>query len=233
MPQEMKDKSDQKSLEFFGCTNAENYKKLKTEYLTENKTAYLKKFQDEPDVKAIVDQFWIIRNRTKSPMNDIDWWIKKPYSEFKNFVMSFDTRNKTERREENWRQNAINNDAKILGTKDGYEIWYVPTYDAMVILGRFYKGRSAKWCVASDDPDFWFDNHEDSEFVVLIREHPQHDEFDKVAIEMMNHGRYYNEDDIIPWDLENDDWTFTNDQLIHEAWLLFKDNGETREQYFG
>ena len=50
---------------------------------------------------------------------------------------------------------------------------------------------------------------------------------------MMNHGRYYNEDDVIPWDLENEDWTFTDDSLMHEAWLLFKDNGETREQYFG
>lgn len=237
MPQELKDRSDEKSLELFGCTNAEHYLKLKAELaakrLDENKAAYLKKFQEEPDVKTITDQFWIIRSRVKAPMNDIDWWIKKPYSEFKNFVLSFDTRNKSERREEDWRQNAINNDAKLLGTKDGYEMWYTPTYDSMRILGRFYKGRSAKWCVASDDPDFWFDNHEDSEFVVLIREHPQHDEFDKVAIEMMNHGRYYNEDDIIPWDLENEDWTFTNDELIHEAWLLFKDNGESREQYFG
>ncbi len=237
MPQELKDKSDEKSLELFGCTNAEHYSKLKVEWaakrLDENKAAYLRKFQEEPDVKTVTDQFWTIRSRVKAPMNDIDWWIKKPYSEFKNFVLSFDTRNKSERREEDWRQNAINNDAKLLGTKDGYEMWYTPTYDSMRILGRFYKGRSAKWCVASDDPDFWFDNHEDSEFVVLIREHPQHDEFDKVAIEMMNHGRYYNEDDIIPWDLENEDWTFTNDELIHEAWLLFKDNGETREQYFG
>ena len=237
MPQELKDRSDEKSLELFGCTNAEHYLKLKAELaakrLDENKAAYLKKFQEEPDVKTVTDQFWIIRSRVKAPMNDIDWWIKKPYSEFKNFVLSFDTRNKSERREEDWRQNAINNDAKLLGTKDGYEMWYTPTYDSMRILGRFYKGRSAKWCVASDDPDFWFDNHEDSEFVVLIREHPQHDEFDKVAIEMMNHGRYYNENDIIPWDLENEDWTFTNDELIHEAWLLFKDNGESREQYFG
>lgn len=237
MPQELKDRSDEKSLELFGCTNAEHYPKLKAELaakrLDENKAAYLKKFQEEPDVKTVTDQFWIIRSRVKAPMNDIDWWIKKPYSEFKNFVLSFDTRNKSERREEDWRQNAINNDAKLLSTKDGYEMWYTPTYDSMRILGRFYKGRSAKWCVASDDPDFWFDNHEDSEFVVLIREHPQHDKFDKVAIEMMNHGRYYNEDDIIPWDLENEDWTFTNDELIHEAWLLFKDNGESREQYFG
>jgi hypothetical protein len=42
----------------------------------------------------------------------------------------------------------------------------------MEILGRYYKGCSAKWCVASDDPEFWFDNHMDDEFILLIREHP-------------------------------------------------------------
>ena len=48
MPQELKDKSDEKSLELFGCTNAEHYPKLKAEWaakrLDENKAAYLKKF---------------------------------------------------------------------------------------------------------------------------------------------------------------------------------------------
>ena len=201
--------------------------------LNENKATYLQKYRDESDVKSIVDMFWSIRNRLSAPQNDIDWWIKKPFSDLKSFVQNFDTSNKRQRRDANYKQQAIDNGAKLLDTKDGYEMWYVPTYDAMVAIGRFYKGRSAKWCVASDDPDFWFDNHEDSEFVVLVREHPQNDEFDKVAIEMMNHGRYYNEDDVIPWDLENEDLTFTNDSLMHEAWLLFKDNGETREQYFG
>ena len=201
--------------------------------LNENKAAYLQKYKDENDVQAVVDMFWAIRKKLDAPQNDIDWWIKKPFNDLKSFVQSFDTSNKRQRRDANYKQQAIDNGAKLLDTKDGYEIWYVPTYDAIVAIGRFYKGRSAKWCVASDDPDFWFDNHEDSEFVVLVREQPQNDEFDKVAIEMMNHGRYYNEDDIIPWDLENEDWTFTNDDLIHEAWALFKDNGETREQYFG
>ena len=201
--------------------------------LNENKATYLQKYRDESDVKSIVDMFWSIRNRLSAPQNDIDWWIKKPFNDLKSFVQNFDKSNKRQRRDANYKQQAIDNGAKLLDTKDGYEMWYVPTYDAMVAIGRFYKGRSAKWCVASDDPDFWFDNHEDSEFVVLVREHPQNDEFDKVAIEMMNHGRYYNEDDVIPWDLENEDWTFTDDSLMHEAWLLFKDNGETREQYFG
>ena len=235
MPQDMKDISDKKSIEMFGCTNAEHYNKLKAleDHLNENKATYLQKYKDESDVKSIVDTFWSIRNRLSAPQNDIDWWIKKPFNDLKSFVQNFDKSNKRQRRDANYKQQAIDNGAKMLDTKDGYEIWYVPTYDAMVAIGRFYKGRSAKWCVASDDPDFWFDNHEDSEFVVLVREHPQNDEFDKVAIEMMNHGRYFNEDDIIPWDLENEDWTFTNAELIHEAWLLFKDNGETREQYFG
>ena len=235
MPQDMKDISDKKSIEMFGCTNAEHYNKLKAseDHLNENKATYLQKYKDESDVKSIVDIFWSIRNRLSAPQNDIDWWIKKPFNDLKSFVQNFDRSNKRQRRDANDKQQAIDNGAKLLDTKDGYEMWYVPTYDAMVAIGRFYKGRSAKWCVASDDPDFWFDNHEDSEFVVLVREHPQNDKFDKVAIEMMNHGRYYNEDDVIPWDLENEDWTFTDDNLIHEAWLLFKDNGETREQYFG
>ena len=207
--------------------------------LNENKAAYLQKHKDEDDVDTVVEMFWHIRNRLSAPQNDIDWWIKKPFNELKRFVQNFNPSNKKERRDANYKQQAVDNGAQLLDTKDGYEIWYVPTYDAMKTLGRFYKGRSAKWCVASDDPDFWFDNHEDSEFVVLVREHPQHDKFDKVAIEMMNHGRYFNEDDIIPWDLENDDWTFDrgvvddSEELVHYAWQLFKNNGETREQYFG
>lgn len=49
---------------------------------------------------------------------------------------------------------------------------------------------------------------------------------------MQGHGRYFNEDDIVPWDLENEDRTFTDDSLIQYAWHLFKDNGEQREQYY-
>lgn len=109
----------------------------------------------------------------------------------------------------------------------------------MVTLGRFYKGRSAKWCVASDDPEFWFDNHGDSEFVVLVREHLKNDEFDKVAIEMGDSGRYFNDDDIMTWDLENNNKTFNSNvfstapELVHYAWWLFKDNGETRNMFVG
>lgn len=96
MPQEMKDISDKKSIEMFGCTNAEHYNKLKTseDHLNENKAAYLQKYRDESDVKSIVDMFWSIRNRLSAPQNDIDWWIKKPFNDLKSFVQNFDTSNK-------------------------------------------------------------------------------------------------------------------------------------------
>ena len=200
--------------------------------IDESKQTYLQKYADEPDAKKIVDGFWAIKQRLSAPQNDIDWWIKKPFADLKRFVQTYDTSNKKQRRDIDYRRQAFDNDAKLLGTRDGYEIWYVPTYEAMRILGRFYKGRSAKWCVASDDPEFWFDNHDEDEFVLLIREHPKNDEFDKVAIQMQGHGRYFNDDDIVPWDLENEDWTFTDDSLIQYAWHLFKDNGEQREQYY-
>ena len=199
--------------------------------LNESKATYLQKYKNEADAKKIVDAFWQIKSRLNAPQNDIDWWIKKPFVDLKSFVLNYSPTNKKQRRDADYKQQALDNDAKLLDTRDGYEIWYVPTYEAMRILGRFYKGRSAKWCVASDDPEFWFDNHDEDEFIVLVRKHPQNDRFDKVAVQMPGHGRYYNEDAVIPWDLENDDRTFENGNLIEYAWQLFKDNGEERNQY--
>jgi hypothetical protein len=116
MPQIMKNISDKKSIELFGITNAENYLKQKAKWLkqknnknkyiylkkyqlTEGKQEYLKKYSSEPDVKTVVNQFWTIRQRLKNPENDIDWWIKKPFSELKQFVLNFDTsKNKSSRK---------------------------------------------------------------------------------------------------------------------------------------
>ena len=197
--------------------------------ICENKATYLQKYQDEEDVDVVVEMFWAIRQRLKPPQNDIDWWIKKPFQALKDFVQSYDPSNKKQRRDINYRKDAIDNDAKLLGEKDGYEIWYVPTYEAMRILGRFYKGVSTSWCVASEDPSFWFDIHDQSEFIVLIRKDIQHDEFDKIALEMQNGGNYFDVDDFIMWDVENEDDRFCNGELMHYAWQLFKHNGERRK----
>jgi hypothetical protein len=72
---------------------------LKESQITEGKQEYLKKYSSEPDVKTVVNQFWTIRQRLKNPENDIDWWIKKPYNELKQFVLNFDTsKNKSSRK---------------------------------------------------------------------------------------------------------------------------------------
>lgn len=197
--------------------------------LNESKATYLQKYRDEYDAKKIVDAFWQIKSRLRAPQNDIDWWIKKPFQALKDFVQSFDMSNKRQRRDAEYRREMIDNDAKMLGSKDGYEIWYVPTYEAIRTIGRFYKGISTTWCVASDDPSFWFDMHDMSEFIVLVRENPQNDEFDKIAIEMQNGGRRFDVDEFVMWDAENEDDRFCNDDLMHYAWELFVQNGERRK----
>ena len=196
--------------------------------INENKATYLQKYRDEADVNVVVDMFWAIRNRLNVPQNDIDWWIKKPFQALKDFVQSYDPSNKRQRRDVEYRRQMIDNDARMLGSRDGYEIWYVPTYEAMRTIGRFYKGVSTQWCVASDDPSFWFDMHDQSEFIVLVRENMQYDEFDKLAIEMQNGGRAFDVDEFLVWDVENEDDRACIDDLMHYAWELFVQNGERR-----
>lgn len=53
----------------------------------------MSKYKDEADAAEVVDKFWKLRHRVKAPLNDIDFWIKKPFSSLKRFVDTFDTRN--------------------------------------------------------------------------------------------------------------------------------------------
>lgn len=207
--------------------------------LNESKATYLQKYKDEADAKKIVDAFWQIKSRLHAPENDIDWWIKKPFNALKDFVLSFDNQSNVKtRRAEAVYQEAIDNGAELLDERNGYEFWYIPTYDAMKVIGRDYKNRPAKWCVASDDPSFWYENYDQSEFIVLVRKQPKHDEFDKVAIQFEDGGNYFNIDNIVTWDLDNNDKTFDEGavdgsyEMIEHAWHLLKDNGCHRETYY-
>ena len=61
MPQKMKDISDRKSLELFGCTNAKHYAKLKNEQVNEeediaNNDAYLSGM-----AKSFADKAWFLK----------------------------------------------------------------------------------------------------------------------------------------------------------------------------
>jgi hypothetical protein len=62
--------------------------------------------------------------------------------------------------------------AILLNILNNYEVWYVPSYEAAVELGRFYKNISAKWCISTDNPDYFYNTYSDSEFIFLIHQDP-------------------------------------------------------------
>ena len=114
-----------------------------------------------------------MRHRVSAPKNDIDWWIKKPFKDLKDFVDNFDSRKRSIRRSDAHAEKAKKYGAVLMDTIDGYEIWYVPSYEAAVELGRFYKNVSTSWCISTDEPRYFNDQYSDSEFMFLIHEDPE------------------------------------------------------------
>ena len=96
--------------------------------LNEGKKEYLAKYAERPEVKATVEKFWKIRHRISAPENDIDWWIKKPFDDLKDFVDNFDSRKRSVRRSDVHAENAKKYGAVLMDTRGGYEIWYLPSY---------------------------------------------------------------------------------------------------------
>lgn len=137
--------------------------------LDESKNDYLRRHKGEADLDAVVQLFWdIVRKRVKAPQNDIDWWMKKPYEDFRRFVMSYDTRNKSQRRHDAHSRKAEEYGAKFIMKRSGWEVWYVPSYESARELGRFYAGRSASWCISTENPYYFNDMYGSSEFMFLI-----------------------------------------------------------------
>ena len=81
---------------------------------------------------------------------------------------------------------------------DDYEIWFVGSADAAKQLGRFYKGISAKWCICTDNADYYWNNdHKNDTFYFLIKKEPEYNQFDKLAFEFKANN------EIKIWDLNN------------------------------
>jgi len=141
--------------------------------LLEGKKEYLAKYADQPGVQDVVGRFWTLRRRISAPENDIDWWIRKPFADLKKFVDGFDTRKRSIRRSDAHAEKAKKYGAVLMGVIYEYEIWYVPSYEAAVELGRFYKNVSTSWCISTDEPKYFNDQYSDSEFMFLIHENPE------------------------------------------------------------
>lgn len=141
-----------------------------------------------------------MRHKCKSPENAIEYWQARPFSEFRDFVQQFDTRNRSERKDTEYKAQAERAGAEMLSPDvDGYEVWLVPSYDAAKVLGRFYKGKSTGWCISTDNQDHFkrYFATRKTDFLFLIKLKPAGDDLDKVALEVRPSG------EVVPWDQAN------------------------------
>lgn len=196
--------------------------------LSEGKQEFLKKYQAKPDVKDLVSKFWIIRQRLKAPQNDIDWWIKQPYDEFKKFVVNFDTsKNKETRKQDSYIKEAEKWGAVMFGKFGQYEAWFVPTYEAAVQLGRFYKSVSAKWCISTNNFDYFNNQYKDSEFIFLISDDKSLKNYQKIALQLTEHKDLEGVWDVDDNDIFDDIPEFL-EQPINNALLEFRKLNRSR-----
>lgn len=181
--------------------------------LRESRKEYLLKYADKPGVRDVLQKFWTLRHRVPAPENDIDWWIKKPFKDLKDFVDSFDGRKRSIRKSDSHAEKAKRYGAALIDTIDGYEIWYVPSYEAAVELGRFYKNASTSWCISTDEPKYFNGQYSDSEFMFLIREDPKScpdEDLAKLALQVSKEYDGSDENDYKLWnssdyDISRDD----------------------------
>jgi len=127
--------------------------------------------------------------------------------------------------------NKISDDgkSKLIGSIKDYEIWYIGSSESSKQLGRFYKGRSAKWCICTDNADYYWNNdHKNDTFYFLIRKELKNDEFDKLAFEFKANG------DVKVWDINNRKNTFKDQEIIEYMKKNFKwiDKVSDIEKYF-
>jgi hypothetical protein len=118
---------------------------------------------------------------------------------------------------------------KLIDLIDDYEVWFVGSADASKQLGRFYKGISAKWCICTNNADYYWNNdHKNDTFYFLIRKELKNDEFDKLAFE------YKANDEIKIWDINNRKNTFKDHEIISYMKENFKwiDKVSNIEKYF-
>lgn len=222
---------------------------IKLVELNEGKKEYLAKYSNEPDITDVINKFWIIKPRLNAPENDIDYWIKKPYLEFKNFVINYINThpnvNQTNRQlrhvqYDKYAKEAEKYGAKMLGYAGDYEVWYIPSYEASVQIGRFYKGIWAKWCISSENSDYFYNNYGDYEFIfmVLSGKNPEVENFNKIALQLYDSDGFtyetiWDQTDEGYSDLEYDETLKDTNipKYVEQAIEMFNDSGLTRDKY--
>ena len=92
--------------------------------------------------QEIADKFFKLKNRIKSPENDLYYWLKKEPVELSDFLSELEnTKSKTQQRNEDKKG------AKLLYNKNGWKIYRIDTYEAAT-----YYGKNTKWCISGNYP---------------------------------------------------------------------------------
>lgn len=169
----------------------------------------IKKFGDSEEVQTYVNKFWDkIRTKETDPdKKDINYWIKKGFPDFKEYIDNFKSNADIKRGARNL-TTVDNGKGRLIKIIDGYELWKVNSYEAAKYLGRNYKNNPTVWCISSDNPKFWvdyttgipaediedgFEPVDPSIFYFLIsqtinsKDSPKH-AFDKIALETNEAG---------------------------------------------
>ena len=182
--------------------------------LLEGKLEAISKWGNTFEVEEYIEKFMNkqngIRLKIGKPFNDIDYWhSKKSFNDFKEFIDAFQSKSQIKKDKKYHLTMTDDKKGKLIDLIDDYEIWFVESSEAARQLGRFYKGVSAKWCICSDNADYyWNKDHKNDTFYFLIKKEPNHDQFDKLAFEFKANN------EIKIWDLNNRKNTFTNERII-------------------
>ena len=108
--------------------------------------------------QEIADKFFKLKNRIKSPQNDLYFWLKKEPVELQDFIDDLEsTKSKTQIERE------AKQGAKLLYNKNGWKIYRIDTYEAAT-----YYGKNTEWCISGNYPgnegrgQTYFDNYKNN-----------------------------------------------------------------------
>ena len=182
--------------------------------LLEGKREAISKWGNTFEVEEYIEKFMNknngIRLKVALPYNDIDYWhSKKSFNDFNEFIDAFQSKSQVKKDKKYNLTLTDDGKGKLIDLIDDYEIWFVGSADAAKQLGRFYKGTSAKWCICTDNADYYWNNdHKNDTFYFLIKKEPEYNQFDKLAFE------FKATNEIKIWDLNNRKNTFNDEHII-------------------
>ena len=111
---------------------------------------------------SLAKRFLAIKNRLKSPENDIYYWLKKDVIELEDKVNDIEnTVSKTKQKEIEKLEGA-----ELVAEGNGYKVYRIDTYEASCLYGK-----GTKWCVAAKETSRWWNDYseEDVKFYYFIK----------------------------------------------------------------